>query len=76
MNKPLAILFFLLIPALAPAAELELTQEQLTSAELTTTTLTTRELKPRLKLTATLTADRNWRAPSAPVSKACGKTAS
>lgn len=58
MNKLLATLFFLLIPALAPAAELELTQEQLTSAGLTTTTVTTRELKPRLKLTGTLTADR------------------
>ena len=58
MNKLLATLFFLLIPALAPAAELELTQEQLTSAGLTTTTVTTRELKPRLKLTGALTADR------------------
>lgn len=58
MNKLIATLFFTLIPALAPAVELELTQEQLASARLTTTTVTTRELKPRLKLTATLTADR------------------
>ena len=58
MNKPLATLFFLLIPALAPAAELVLTQQQLASAQLTTTTVTARELKPRLDLTATLTADR------------------
>ncbi|WP_162893683.1 efflux RND transporter periplasmic adaptor subunit [Marinobacter sp. Arc7-DN-1] len=58
MNKPLATLFFLLIPALAPAAELVLTQQQLASAQLATTTVTARELKPRLGLTATLTADR------------------
>ncbi|MBZ0070123.1 MAG: efflux RND transporter periplasmic adaptor subunit [Gammaproteobacteria bacterium] len=58
MNKPLVTLFLLLIPALAPAAELELTQEQLANAQLTTTTVTARELKPRLNLTATLTADR------------------
>lgn len=58
MNKLIATLLFTLIPALAPAAELELTQEQLASARLTTTTIMTRELKPRLNLTATLTADR------------------
>lgn len=58
MNKPLATLIFILIPALAPAAELELTQEQLASARLTTATVATRELKPRLNLTATLAADR------------------
>ncbi|MCG2634566.1 MAG: efflux RND transporter periplasmic adaptor subunit [Gammaproteobacteria bacterium] len=58
MNKPLATLFFILIPTLAPAAELELTREQLASTQITTTTVTTRELKPRLNLTATLTADR------------------
>lgn len=58
MNKPLATLLFILIPALAPAAELELTQEQLASTQITTTTVTSRELKPRLNLTATLTADR------------------
>jgi len=58
MNKLLASLFFILIPALAQAAELELTQEQLSSARLTTVTVATRELKPRLNLTASLTADR------------------
>lgn len=58
MNKPLATLFFILLPTLAPAAELELTQEQLASTQITTTTVTSRELKPRLNLTATLTADR------------------
>ena len=58
MNKPLVTLFFILIPALAPAAELELTQEQLASARLTTAAVATRELKPRLNLTATLTVDR------------------
>ncbi|MDT8385721.1 MAG: efflux RND transporter periplasmic adaptor subunit [Gammaproteobacteria bacterium] len=58
MNKPLATLFFILIPALASAAELELTQEQLASARLTTAAVATRELKPRLNLTATLTTDR------------------
>lgn len=58
MNKPLAILFFMLIPALAPTAELELTPEQSASTRITTATVTTRELKPLLKLTATLTADQ------------------
>lgn len=58
MNKQLATLIFVLIPALAPAADLKLTPEQLASAGLTTTTVTARELKPRLNLAATLTADR------------------
>lgn len=58
MNKLLVTLFFVLTPTLAPAAELELTQEQSASARLTTSTVTSRELKPRLDMTATLTADR------------------
>lgn len=58
MNKPLAVLFFVLSPALAQAAEVELTEEQLASARLTTTTVATREIEPRMNLTATLTADR------------------
>lgn len=58
MNKPFVTLFLLLIPMLASAAELELTQEQLASAQITTTTVASRELKPRLNLTAALTADR------------------
>ncbi len=58
MNKPLATLFFVLTPALAPAAELELTEEQWASTQLTTTTVTSLELRPQLNLTGTLTADR------------------
>ncbi len=58
MNKPITILFFILIPMLAPAAELELTEEQLASTQLTTTTVTSRESRPSLHLTGTLSADR------------------
>lgn len=58
MNKRLATLLCILIPALAPTAELELTEAQLASARLATTTVTSRELRPRLNLTATLAADR------------------
>ncbi len=58
MSKRLTILLFVLMPTLAPAAELELTQEQLASAQLTTTTVSLHELEPQLSLAATLTADQ------------------
>jgi cobalt-zinc-cadmium efflux system membrane fusion protein len=56
-----------LFPALAPAAEFTLTEEQLANAHITTTTVTSREIQPRLNLTGTLAADRRKSHRIAPV---------
>ena len=67
MNKRIMTLLLTLTPALAPAAELKLTEAQLANAHLTTTTVTSREIQPRLNLTGTLTADRRKSHRIAPV---------
>lgn len=58
MNKYLMTLVLTLIPALVPAAEFTLTEEQLANAHISTTTVTSREIQPRLNLTGMLTADQ------------------
>ena len=61
------ILTLLLLPGLIPAAELELTDEQLANANLATATVTTRESNPILKLPGTLMSDRRRSYRVAPV---------
>ncbi|MEK6683954.1 MAG: efflux RND transporter periplasmic adaptor subunit [Nitrospirota bacterium] len=61
------IVFFILTPALAVAAELELTKEQLANVNLTTATVTARESHARLKLNGVLTADQRKTHRVAPV---------
>jgi cobalt-zinc-cadmium efflux system membrane fusion protein len=70
MNRldPRLILSLLtLIPSLALAGELELTEQQLANVNLATATVTVREAHPRLRLTATLAADRRKSYRVAPV---------
>lgn len=52
------VFFFFLTPALAPAAELEITKEQLENVKLATAILTTHESYTRLTLNGVLTADQ------------------
>jgi len=47
-----------LMPSLSPAAELQLTRQQMANVKVATTTVTMRESRPRLNLTGTLIADR------------------
>ena len=61
------IFFFILIPALAAAVELELTQAQLANVNLTTATVAARESHARLKLNGVLTADQRKTHRVAPV---------
>ena len=61
------VFFFILIPALAAAVELELTQAQLANVNLTTATVVARESRARLKLNGVLTADQRRTHRIAPV---------
>ena len=61
------IFFFILIPAMAAAAELELTKEQLASVKLATVIVSVRESHTRLKLNGVLTADQRRTHRIAPV---------
>lgn len=67
MNKPLIILYIILAPTLAFAAELQLTSAQLANVNLTTTTATNRESITQLKLNAIITADQRKTHRVAPV---------
>lgn len=61
------IFFFILIPALAGAVELELTKEQLESVNLTTAAVSTRKSHTQLKLNGVLIADQRKTHRVAPV---------
>ena len=67
VNPRWMILTLILLPGLAQAAELVLTEQQLANANLATATVTTRESHPRLNLPGTLRADRRKSYRVAPV---------
>ena len=64
---PVIVVLFILTPALAQAAQLELTKEQLASINLATATVSTRESHTQLKLNGVLTADQRKTHRVAPV---------
>lgn len=56
-RQSIIFLILILIPTLAPAAEIKLTKAQLANINLTTATVSTRESHTRLKLNGIITAD-------------------